>query len=103
MDAEIDGSSGFFDAGLDRPTGLHSYLKEKNATDLHLMGLATDGCVRTTALDALSLGFVVILIQDACRGWNGQPEDSGRAIEEMKSAGAAVIHSRDLLTIPKRG
>ena len=67
------------------------------------MGLATEGCVRATALDALSLEFSVILIEDACRGLNVQPEDSGRAIEEMKSAGVAVIHSRELLEIPKRG
>jgi nicotinamidase/pyrazinamidase len=103
MDAEVDGYSAFFDAGLDRPTGLHSHLKEKNATDLYLMGLATEGCVRATALDALSLEFSVILIEDACRGLNVQPEDSGRAIDEMKSAGVAVIHSRELLEIPKRG
>lgn len=103
MDAEVDGYSAFFDAGLDRPTGLHSYLKEKNATDLYLMGLATDGCVKTTALDALSLEFSVILIEDACRGLNVQPEDSGRAIEEMKGAGVTVIHVRDLLEVPKRG
>src|SRR5262245_2248661 len=101
MDAEVDSYSAFFDAGLDRPTGLHSYLKEKNVTDLYLLGLATDGCVKTTALDALSLGFGAILIEDACRGLNLQPEDSTQAIEEMKSAGASVIHSRDLLEIPK--
>ena len=103
MDVETDTYSAFFDAGVDHPTGLHSYLKEKNVTDLYLLGLATDGCVRTTALDALSLGFSTILIEDACRGFNLQPEDSTRAIEEMKGAGVTVIHSRDLLEIPKRG
>ena len=103
MDAEIDNYSAFFDTGLDHPTGLHSYLKEKNVADLYLMGLATDGCVKATALDALSLGFSTILIEDACRGLNLQPADSARAIEETKSAGVNVIHSRDLLEIPKRG
>ena len=101
MEAEVDNDSAFFDAGLDHPTGLHSYLKEKNVADLYLMGLATDGCVRTTALDALSLGFSTILVEDACRGLNLQPEASARAIEEMKSAGVTVIHSRDLLEIHK--
>jgi len=103
MDVEIDTYSAFFDAGVDHPTGLHSYLKEKSVTDLYLLGLATDGCVKTTALDALSLGFSTTLIEDACRGLNLQPEDSVRAIEEMKGAGVTVVHSRDLLEIPKRG
>jgi nicotinamidase/pyrazinamidase len=102
MDAEVDSHSAFFDAGLDLPTGLHGYLKEKNVTDLYLLGLATDGCVKRTALDAIRLGFRTILVEDACRGLNVQPEDSTRAIEEMKRAGVTVIHSRDLLEIPKR-
>ena len=103
LDAEVDNYSAFFDAGLDHPIGLHSYLKERNVADLYLMGLATDGCVKATAIDALSLGFGAILIEDACRGLNLQPEDSTRAIEEMKNAGVTVIHSRELLEISKRG
>lgn len=100
MDAEIDSYSAFFDAGHHHPTGLHNYLKGKNVTDLYLLGLATDGCVKATALDALGLDFRVILIVDACRGFD--PEESARAMDEIKAAGVAVIHSRDLLEITKR-
>lgn len=99
---EIDSHSGFFDAGYDQPTGLHSYLKEKRVTDIYLMGLATDGCVKGTAFDALDFGFNVVVIEDACRGLNLQPDDAAKAIEAMRSAGGTVIHSRDVLEIPNR-
>ncbi len=101
-DFEIDSYSGFFDAGHDQPTGLHSYLQEKHVTDIYLMGLETDGCVKGTAFDALDFGFNVVVIEDACRGLNLQPDDTAKAIEAMKGAGVTLIHSRDMLEIPHR-
>jgi nicotinamidase/pyrazinamidase len=47
--------------------------------------------VKFTALDAVSLGFRTYLIFEGCRGVNLSPDDSKRAVEEMKHAGVTVI------------
>ena len=47
------------------------------------MGLATDYCVKCTALDAVTLGFKTFLIDDACRGVNLKPDDVTQALAEM--------------------
>ncbi len=100
-DAEVDGFSAFFDDGHVLPTGLHDYLKEKKVTDVYVMGLGMEHCVKATALDSVSLGFKTFLIEDACRGWNRTPDDSKNAIEEMQAAGATLIQSRELLQATK--
>ena len=54
------------------------------------MGLATDYCVRATALDAVDHGFRTMLIQRGCRGVEREPGDCERAIEEMRNAGVEI-------------
>ena len=58
------------------------------------MGLATDYCVKFTVLDALELGYKVYLIEDGCRGVNIFPDDSEKAVNEMKDRGAVIISSK---------
>jgi nicotinamidase/pyrazinamidase len=89
-DPKIDSYSGFFDNGHRKATGLGEYLKEKQVTDVYIAGLATDYCVKATALDARALGFETYLIEDACRGVGLQPDDVPRAVEAMKTAGVKV-------------
>lgn len=89
-DPGIDSYSGFYDNGHRRSTGLGEWLKDKNVTDVFLCGLATDYCVKFTALDAVSLRFKTHLVEDACRGVNLQPGDSAKAIQEMRRAGVNV-------------
>jgi nicotinamidase/pyrazinamidase len=96
-EAEIDSYSGFFDHGHERATGLHEYLQEKKVTEVYVMGLATDHCVKFTALDAVGLGFKAFLIEDGCRGLNFHPDDVSKAVEEMKGAGVTVIQSWQIL------
>jgi len=93
IDPSIDSYSGFFDNGHRRATGLEEYLHEKKVTNLYILGLATDYCVRYTALDARSLGFTTFVIIDGCRGVNLTSGDVERAVEEMKKAGALIIES----------
>jgi nicotinamidase/pyrazinamidase len=95
-DADIDSYSAFFDNGHLRATGLAEYLKEKKVTDVYVLGLATDYCVKFTALDAVGLGFKTWLIEDACRGVDLKPGDVQKAIEEMKEAGVKVVKSKDV-------
>src|SRR6478736_6378351 len=59
---ELDSYSGFFDNGHKKATGLDGWLREQAITELTVLGLATDYCVKYTVLDALHLGFAVTLV-----------------------------------------
>jgi nicotinamidase/pyrazinamidase len=79
---ELDGYSAF--EGTDLAQILHDYGIKK----VTVVGLATDYCVKDTALDALREGFQVEIDTEAMRGVNVQPGDDERAIDEMLAAGA---------------
>ncbi len=99
-DPRIDSYSTFFDNAHRRSTGLADYLRERNVREVAIMGLATDYCVKFSALDARELGFEVRVIEDGCRGVNLKPSDSADAIEEMRRAGAAIVSSRTMVRRP---
>jgi len=93
-DKNLDSYSGFFDNGHRHATGLGDYLKKHGVTDVYIMGLATDYCVKFTALDARRLGFQTHLIADGCRGVELAPGDVASALDEMRAAGVEVVDSR---------
>ncbi len=95
-DPTTDSYSALFDNGHRNATGLGDFLKARGVTDLFMAGLATDYCVKYTALDAVPLGFRVHVIADACRGVNLQPGDVDRALAEMKGAGVEITSSSAL-------
>ena len=90
-DPRIDSYSGFFDNDHRQATGLGDFLQAQRVTDVYVLGLATDYCVKFTALDAVQLGFRTFLIEDACRGVHLQPTDVSQAIQEMQTAGVAIV------------
>jgi len=92
-DAEVDSYSGFFDNARRRSTGMEEYLKERQAADVYLAGLATDYCVKFTALDAVELGFATYVVRDACRGVNLKPDDVADAFDELAARGVRIIDS----------
>ncbi len=96
VDREIDSYSGFFDNGHRRATGLGEFLEGRGVTDVYLCGLATDYCVKWSALDAVSLGFRVFLVPEACRAIDLRPGDGRRAIEEMESHGVQVVPADEI-------
>jgi nicotinamidase/pyrazinamidase len=63
----IDSYSAFFENDRTTPTGLAGYLRERGIGRLAFAGLATDYCVRYSAVDAARLGFAATVIEDACR------------------------------------
>lgn len=95
-DPMIDSYSGFFDNGHRRATDLGDFLEGNDVETLYILGLATDYCVKATALDARGLGFETYLITDGCRGVNLRPDDSDRALEEMRSHQVNLIQSTDI-------
>lgn len=88
--ADIDSYSGFHDNGHRQSTGLADWLRERGVKHVTLCGLATDYCVKFTALDALAEGFGVTLHLPACRGVELSPGDVEAAIEEMRAKGVEI-------------
>jgi nicotinamidase/pyrazinamidase len=62
-DPTVDSYSAFFDNARRKSTGLAEFLKSKGVEEIHVLGLATDYCVRATVLDGLDLGFRVVLLK----------------------------------------
>lgn len=96
MDVGVDSYSGFFDSARRHATGLESCLVTHGVKDVYLLGLATDYCVKFTALDACSLGFNTHCVIDACRGVGLRPDDVDKAIAEMRVAGVRIATERDV-------
>ncbi len=82
MDPSKESYSGFDD------TELADKLKQQGAKRVFVGGLATDYCVKNTVLDARKLGLEVVLLLDAIRGINAEPDDAVRAIANMVKSGA---------------
>jgi nicotinamidase/pyrazinamidase len=96
MAADEDGYSGFV-AADGRGTPLADLLRRQGIERIFVGGLATDYCVKHTVLDGLKLGFGVVLLRDAVRAVNLQPNDGAEAIAEMLRAGATEITGADQL------
>lgn len=90
VDPTVDSYSAFWDNGRRRSTGLAGYLRARGVTDLVVCGLATDYCVRFTALDAVDAGFGVTLALAACRGVELAPGDVERALFELQAKGVRI-------------
>jgi len=90
-DPEVDSYSGFYDNGRRHSTGLADYLREQGISAVTVLGLATDYCVKWTALDAAAEGFAVRLDTSACRGVDLQPGDVDKALAELKQAGVDLL------------
>jgi len=84
QDPETEGYSAF-DA-----TSLAETLRARGVDAVTVVGLATDYCVKNTALDALREGFAVRVDRAGIRGVDVEPGDSERALEELAAAGATV-------------
>jgi len=84
QDPDTEGYSGF------QGTDLEELLRSNGVEEVTVVGLATDYCVKNTALDALRAGFAVRVDASAIRGVEVQDGDSERAIEAMREAGAVV-------------
>jgi nicotinamidase/pyrazinamidase len=93
---EIDSYSAFYENDHQTPTGLKSYLKERNIDQLYVAGLATDFCVKWSVTDGLDEGFSVHVVEDAVRGIDVEGSLDA-AWNEMTEKGAETVHSRDLL------
>jgi nicotinamidase/pyrazinamidase len=90
-DAGIDSYSGFFDNDHKSATGLAAYLHENDIREVWVCGLATDYCVKATALDALGEGFATTVYAPACRAVDMTSGDGDAALDNLKAAGCTVV------------
>jgi nicotinamidase/pyrazinamidase len=88
---EDEGYSGFENSDLAR------ILRDHDVDEVYVVGLATDYCVRASAIDACREGFDVTVVSDAIRGVEVKPGDSERALADMSEAGARIASSSELL------
>lgn len=92
----IDSYSAFYENDQKTNTGLKGFLKDKQVKELYLCGLATDFCVKWSALDGIKEGFKVKVIADACRGIN-LDNSIAKAWDELQKAGVERILSNEIL------
>jgi nicotinamidase/pyrazinamidase len=89
-----DGYSGFSmvhpTSGEVSPTGLDDLLRAHDVGRVVVVGLATDYCVKETALDAMRLGFATTVITDGIRPVEVEPGDGRKAVDAMAAAGVAL-------------
>jgi nicotinamidase/pyrazinamidase len=78
-------------------------LRARGINELVIGGLATDYCVRATALDARRQGLDVVVVSDAIRAVESAPGDGARAIEEMKAAGVDIRTSHTIFQSSQSG
>jgi nicotinamidase/pyrazinamidase len=89
-----DGYSGFTErdpvSGDEKPTVLEQTLRSKGVQKAIVVGLATDYCVKATALDAIERGLDVTVLSEAVRVVNREPNDEADALDEVEGAGGHV-------------
>jgi nicotinamidase/pyrazinamidase len=68
--------------------GLADWLRARQVTEVDVVGIATDYCVRATALDAVRAGFATAVLTDLTAGV--APASTAAALEEMRAAGVTV-------------
>ena len=95
MDPDQDAYSAFqAEDAAGRP--FPAVLERQGVRRLYVGGLATDYCVRATALDAVRAGLEVVVLTDAIGAVDLQPGDGTRALEEMRAAGARLTTLKEL-------
>lgn len=83
-------------SGFDK-TGLAEKLRARNVNRVFVCGLATDYCVKATALDAIKEGFETVLIQDLCRGVDVPAGSAQAAVDAMRAARVRIVTSGELV------
>jgi len=99
LDAVVDVGQGRNDQGYSgfEKSELARILRESDVDEVYVCGLATDYCVRASAIDACREGFDVTVVEDAVRGVDVNPGDSERAFADMRDAGARIATSDEVL------
>jgi nicotinamidase/pyrazinamidase len=90
-----DGYSGFTvadpETGEKSPTDLRQILESRGISRVVIVGLATDYCVKATAIDSADKGFDTTVLSEGIRAVNLEPGDDEAALTQMQKAGARLV------------
>jgi len=78
------------------PNRVEGWLRSLGVAKIFIAGLATDYCVRASAIDARALGFPVALVQDACRGVDFPVGSVAKALDDMARAGVRLVSAAEV-------
>ncbi|HQQ72661.1 MAG TPA: bifunctional nicotinamidase/pyrazinamidase [Rectinema sp.] len=95
---ELDSYSAFLENDGVTSTGLEGLLSSLGINRVIVCGLATDYCVKATALDARKLGFEVVVVENAIKGIGAAPDDIDNAKKQIREAGCVFAQSGDLVS-----
>jgi len=84
-------------------TKLDELLRGRGVSRVIVTGLATDYCVKATALDALTRGYEVWVVREAVRGVDVRPGDSQRALDEIRAKGGKVVSLEEAKSALRQG
>jgi nicotinamidase/pyrazinamidase len=96
LDPEVDSYSGFSDNEGKNETELLNSIRGPGVHKVYVCGLATDYCVKFTALGAVERGLDTTVIIDACRGVFANEGDEEATLKELKDAGCKIVESKDI-------
>jgi nicotinamidase/pyrazinamidase len=96
MRKTLDSYSAFFENDAVTPTGLAGLLSSLGIRRILVCGLATDYCVKATALDARRIGLDVVVVEDAIKGIDANPGDVANAKEQMRALGCTFASTSEL-------
>ncbi len=97
MDIQIDSYSAFFDNAKLQSTGLEKFFNDANMNKIFIVGVATDYCVKFSALDALECGFETAVMPDACRAVNVKEGDENKALSLLSSRGIDLLTAKSFI------
>jgi len=100
LDAVVDVGRSRDDEGYSgfEKSELAQILRKDDVDEVYVVGLATDYCVRASAIDGCREGFEVTVVEDAVRAVDVNAGDGERALQEMRKAGARIATSDEVLT-----
>jgi nicotinamidase/pyrazinamidase len=103
LDPEVDSYSGFSDNEGKNETEMFDSIRGPGVSKVYVCGLATDYCVKFTALGAVERGLDTTVILDACRGVFANEGDEEATIKELEDAGCNIIMSTEIFTETAEG
>lgn len=99
-EAAYSGFEGTVDEGPEAGANLAEYLRRRGVAEVDIVGIATDYCVRATALDAVAQGFRTRVLTDLCAGVS--PDSEQTALTEMAAAGVELADGEEAVSPPDR-
>ena len=103
MNPEDDGGYSAFDGVTDIGMSLSELLRVAGVEEVYVGGLATDYCVKATALSAVRAGFKTHFLADGSRAVNIAPDDGAKAVDEMVRSGVISLSIETFLLFRDRG